>query len=78
MKTQHTDPAEALQIAIDLGAQHLLGVHWATFQLTDEPWDEPAKLLESADARPLPRQPKSPSPPPRRYLGIRERVTLFS
>ncbi|MGA8740585.1 MAG: MBL fold metallo-hydrolase [Terracidiphilus sp.] len=48
MKTQHTDPAEALQIAIDLGARHLLGVHWATFQLTDEPWDEPAKLLESA------------------------------
>lgn len=48
MKTQHADPAEAVQIAIDLGARHLLGVHWATFQLTDEPWDEPAKLLESA------------------------------
>ena len=48
----HEDPAHrprgSMQIAIDLGAQHLLGVHWATFQLTDEPWDEPAKLLESA------------------------------
>ena len=48
MNTQHTDPAEAMQIAREMGAQHLLGVHWATFQLTDEPWDEPAQLLEKA------------------------------
>ena len=46
MKSQHTDPAEAVQIAIDTGARHLLGVHWATFQLTDEPYEEPAQLLE--------------------------------
>jgi L-ascorbate metabolism protein UlaG (beta-lactamase superfamily) len=48
MNTQHTNPAEAVQIALDVGAQHLLGVHWATFQLTDEPWDEPAQLLEKS------------------------------
>jgi L-ascorbate metabolism protein UlaG (beta-lactamase superfamily) len=48
MNTQHTNPAEAVQIATTIGAQHLLGVHWATFQLTDEPWDEPANLLEKA------------------------------
>ena len=48
MNTQHTDPAEAVQIAREIGAQHLLGIHWATFQLTDEPWDEPAQLLEKA------------------------------
>ena len=48
MSTQHTDPAEALQIAIDLGARHLLGIHWGTFPLTDEPWDEPPRLLEDA------------------------------
>ena len=48
MKSQHTDPAQAIQIAIDCGAQHLLGVHWGTFQLTDEPWDEPAQLLEKS------------------------------
>jgi L-ascorbate metabolism protein UlaG (beta-lactamase superfamily) len=48
MNTQHANPAEAVQIAIDIGAQHLLGVHWATFQLTDEPWEEPAQLLEKA------------------------------
>jgi len=48
MSTQHTDPAEALQIANDVGAQHLLGIHWGTFQLTDEPCDEPPRLLEDA------------------------------
>ena len=48
----HEHPAHrsrrSVQIAIDIGAQHLLGVHWATFQLTDEPWEEPAQLLEKA------------------------------
>jgi len=48
MSTQHTDPAEAVQIATDVGAQHLLGIHWGTFPLTDEPWDEPPHLLEDA------------------------------
>ena len=48
MRTQHTDPAEAVQIATDVGAQHLLGAHWGTFSLTDEPWDEPPKLLAEA------------------------------
>jgi L-ascorbate metabolism protein UlaG (beta-lactamase superfamily) len=48
MSSQHTDPAEALQIATDIGAHHLLGIHWGTLSLTDEPWDEPPKLLEDA------------------------------
>lgn len=48
MSTQHTNPAEALQIATDIGAQQLLGVHWGTFNLTDEPWDEPPQLLDEA------------------------------
>jgi len=48
MSTQHTDPAEALQIATDVGAQHLLGIHWGTFPLTDEPWDEPPRLLDDS------------------------------
>ncbi len=48
MKSQHADPSQAIQIAIDCGAQHLLGVHWGTFQLTDEPWDEPTQLLEKS------------------------------
>ena len=48
MSTQHTDPEEAVQIASDMGVQHLLGVHWGTFPLTDEPWDEPPRLLAQA------------------------------
>ena len=48
MSAQHTDPAEAVRIAMDVGAQHLLGIHWGTFPLTDEPWDEPAQLLKDA------------------------------
>jgi L-ascorbate metabolism protein UlaG (beta-lactamase superfamily) len=48
MSTQHTDPTEALQIASDVAAQHLLGVHWGAFPLTDEPWDEPPRLLDNA------------------------------
>ena len=42
MSAQHADPNEALQIAEDLGARAALGIHWGTFQLTDEPWEEPA------------------------------------
>ena len=48
MRTQHTDPSEAIQIATDIGAQQLLGIHWGTFNLTDEPWNEPPILLENA------------------------------
>jgi len=48
MNSQHTNPAEALQIATEIGANHLLGIHWGTFSLTDEPWDEPPRLLEDA------------------------------
>ncbi len=48
METQHADPEEALRIAGEMGAEHLLGVHWGTFQLTDEPYDEPGKRLSAA------------------------------
>lgn len=48
MKTQHADPEEAVQIAADCNARHVLGVHWGTFPLTDEPFDEPARRLEIA------------------------------
>jgi L-ascorbate metabolism protein UlaG (beta-lactamase superfamily) len=48
MDTQHADPAEAVQIALDMGARQVLGVHWGTFELTDEPYDEPERLLGAA------------------------------
>ncbi len=50
MRTQHADPAEAMQIAAECGAEEMLGVHWGTFQLTDEPYDEPERLLREAAA----------------------------
>ncbi len=45
MKDQHANPAEAVQIMLDCGAAQALGVHWGTFQLTDEPRLEPAQTL---------------------------------
>ncbi len=48
MKTQHCDPAEAVQIMLDVKAKEAVGVHWGTFILTDEALDEPPKLLKTA------------------------------
>ena len=50
MQTQHADPEEAVRIALDCGAKHVLGVHWGTFDLTDEPVNEPADRLAEAVA----------------------------
>ena len=46
MAPQHCDPAEAVQMALDLEAGMAVGMHWATFRLTHEPHGEPATLLE--------------------------------
>jgi N-acyl-phosphatidylethanolamine-hydrolysing phospholipase D len=48
MQPQHVDPAEALQIHLDLGAKHSVGIHWGTFSLSDEPLDHPIKALAEA------------------------------
>jgi L-ascorbate metabolism protein UlaG (beta-lactamase superfamily) len=48
MQSQHIDPSEAMMIASACGAQHVLGFHWNTFPLTDEPYAEPAALLAAA------------------------------
>ncbi len=45
MKIAHINPEEAVQAFIDLKAMKLLGVHWGTFKLSDEPMDEPPELL---------------------------------
>jgi len=48
MKEQHIDPAEAVQIHLDLAARRSIGIHWGTFSLTDEALDEPPHALETA------------------------------
>lgn len=48
MASQHVNPAEAVQVHLDLGAKRSMGVHWGTFDLTDESLDEPPRALSQA------------------------------
>ena len=54
MRYQHTDPAEAYQAFLDLGARTMIPMHWGCFDLTDEPADlapkELARVLEEQGA----------------------------
>jgi N-acyl-phosphatidylethanolamine-hydrolysing phospholipase D len=41
MKEQHVNPMEAVQTHKDLGAVRSVGIHWGTFNMTDEALDQP-------------------------------------
>jgi N-acyl-phosphatidylethanolamine-hydrolysing phospholipase D len=47
MKNHHCNVEEAIQIHKDIQSKKSVAMHWGTFQLTDEPMDEPPKLLKS-------------------------------
>ena len=47
MKYHHCNVEEAIQIHQDIKSRKSIAMHWGTFQLTDEPMDEPVSLLKS-------------------------------
>jgi len=48
MRPVHMNPAEAVQAHLDIGARVSLGMHFGTFQLTDEAIDDPLVALDRA------------------------------
>jgi L-ascorbate metabolism protein UlaG (beta-lactamase superfamily) len=50
MAPLHMNPAEAVRLHVDIGARLSIGMHWGTFQLTDEGREEPVRALAAARA----------------------------
>ena len=48
MQQQHVNAEEAVRVHLDIGAKASLGIHWGTFELTDESLDEPPRKLAEA------------------------------
>lgn len=51
MRFVHMNPEEAVQAAIDLNATTAVGMHYGTFDLTDEPLDEPPRRFHAEATR---------------------------
>lgn len=50
MKPVHMDPQDAIRAHQDLDSRRSLGIHWGTWQLTDEALEEPLERLAQARA----------------------------
>lgn len=48
MAPMHTAPEDAVRIHRDLESKLSVAMHWGTFAMTDEPFDEPPRLLREA------------------------------
>jgi len=48
MAPAHMNPSDAVRAHLDLGAPPSIGMHFGTFRLTDEGWDEPPRALAAA------------------------------
>ena len=49
MKAHHTNPEEAVAIGQDVSSRTLVGMHWGTVRLTDEPlFEPPGRFLQAA------------------------------
>ncbi len=48
MHSVHLNPEEAMQAAVDMSAARVIGMHFGTFDLTDEPLDEPPRRFHAA------------------------------
>ncbi|MBI4636733.1 MAG: MBL fold metallo-hydrolase [Candidatus Rokubacteria bacterium] len=51
MRLTHTTPEEALRVFADVRAERFVGIHWGTFDLAEEPVDEPPRRLEAGARR---------------------------
>jgi len=51
MHPVHLDPAEAVQVHLDVRSRQSIACHWGTFRLADEPLGEPPALLAAELAR---------------------------
>lgn len=67
MADQHVDPTEAVRIFRDVRADKALGIHWGTFQLTDEAREAPVEALATALAE--------ANIPPQRFVAARPGAT---
>lgn len=51
MSAVHTSPEDAVKAHIDLKTQHSIGIHFGTFPLADESYDDPVRDLSNALAK---------------------------